>query len=199
MKYFITFLLIALSVCTNKVYSQTTPSRDTLKGFWGIEFGATKENAIKILTAKSITATEKSAGKITTLSVTNAVFANRKALVITLRFIDTRFFEATVNYDTKSPHIRSDFESIANGLDEKFFKGNRFANFKYPYKEKDEYEETALGGGYGKLESFWSFGNDNVIGLETKFLEKYSYVTLTYQDSKLWDEAHKESIKTSDY
>ncbi|MCX6200385.1 MAG: hypothetical protein NTY88_14390 [Bacteroidetes bacterium] len=182
MKNFICLLIVGLSVCKNVALSQTVTPSDTLKGFWGINFGKTKELATKILSTKSVTITEKVNGNITSLNITNAVFSNRKVLLLTMKFVNNKFFEATLNYDTERPNMRGDFESIANILDEKYFKGNRFADFKYPYSEHDEHEETALNMGYGKLESFWTFANKNAIALETKFFETFSVIVLTYQD-----------------
>ena len=187
-------MLPAIAIC------QTSASVDTLKSFWGIKFGEKKEVAKKVLYTKgNVTITEKTEGNMSILSVSNAVFSDKKVLLLILKFVNDKFFQATLNYDTEAPNIRRDFESIANALNEKCFVVKTYGDFKYPYKENDQYEETALATGYGKLVAYWSFAQERGISLETKKLETFSVICLIYEDGALYEEAHKENIQNSDY
>jgi len=191
-------LTTGLPAISNTINTQTR--QDSLKSFWGMPFGSSKDFVIRTMKEKGIVLKEVVAGnKVTLNTVADITFSNKTVFVLYLNFINNKFYEALLLYPTETPNIKDDFKKLVRNINEKYFDAEEYENYKYPYKKGDEHEESAISLGYGELNAFWIFKNDNAISLETLKVERNNYLKLTYQDSKLLKEAKAEGIKTSDY
>src|SRR5689334_614639 len=136
----------AKTLKVNSVSSGKLTQHDTLKGFWGIPFGCSKTTLIQKLKEKGIATKDAKGGN---LSVSEFEFAGRTYFFALFRIINNKFYQADLFFKTGTPHIADDFQSIKRGIDAKYFEGESYSNFKYPYEKGDEHEETALALGYG--------------------------------------------------
>ena len=143
---------------------------------------------------------EKNEGKRSSLTTSkNILFSGRDAFFMILKFVNDKFYESHLLFETASPHIQDDFNSMSEELSRKYFKANQYEHYKYPYEKGDGHEESSITMGYGELSAYWIFKEKKGISLKTFKSSKTMYLSLTYQDGLFVDVALEEQIKTSDY
>ncbi len=200
MKNLIT-LILAVICSTTIAYGQTNV-QDSLTGFWGIPFGCSESKAVEILKQKRLLPTKgflSGVKELQTLTLDDANFGNRKSLSINLLFANNKFCRAKVYYDTDTPHIMDDFESVKKNLEAKYSQTETLSKFKSPYEKGDGHEETALRLGYAELICAWLFNNNSNIILATKNVKSGVYLEVCYQDDKLIGEAITLQNKNNDF
>ena len=143
---------------TSRSFAQT--QNDTLKGFWGINFGVPDSEALKITRRPFVNTLllRRSENGLTKITFKNVKFSGQTADWVLLYFVNNKFYEGAIFYsDIKAPYIQQTFNNIKIPLDNKYFVSKSVPEFKLPYKEGDGQEETALSTGYGALECLLVF------------------------------------------
>ncbi len=176
----------------------SSSNNKNLNSFWGIPFGSPKSVIVEKLKSKGITLTSEIDGNITTLSSSDVRFGNKKSDLLLIKLINNKFSSASLYYPTDNRNIKSDFNDLFEDLQKKYSIGDKYSEFKYPYKEGDDDEEFALSSGYGELSAYWLFEDASIMA-KTLHLKSSNVIKLEYQDNKLVKEAIDDRSKTSDY
>lgn len=173
--------------------------RDTLKNFWGIPLGCSQTELLEKLKTKGLTSeVKKTSATGARVIIKDFVFARRTYFLAKFSIINNKLYEVALYYTTEQPHIIDDFNDIKEEIDAKYFVGESYSHYKYPYEKGDGHEESAISMGYGELSAYWVFAQ-NAISLQTEKVTSSNYIRLVYQHSRLIKEAKVESTRESDY
>jgi len=188
-------LLIALLLISFLGFSQTTKPID---GFLGIKFGSSRTVVLAAVRAKG-GEIDKSYNDADALVFDNVNLGHRTADVLIVKFIDNKSFDAEFDFKPEvEAKVISDYDDLVTDLTEVYGKGQDTKNYTLPYKEGDG--ETLLGLSAGKIDfnTLWLADNKNALEVS---ISTDMQVELTYQDSKLFDEAvaRQKSKDKADY
>lgn len=189
-------LVLVFIAAIGTIKAQNTTEKPD--GFWGIKFGATAEEAQKIMSEKEgckFIKTEEDG----TIVYADGTFSGLSIRSIFLSFIDDNFYYAIIvlNPDNESS-VFSDFRKFKEKLDSKYFKTEVYnEEFSTPYYKSDGRELQALKNGKANFSAIWSFGNETSIVL---FLHTEVQLVLMYTDKKLEAiaDARKETKEIND-
>ncbi len=203
------FSNISLSQEAPSPYTHSTDSSSSnqgkqIHGFWGIPFGSPIAKAKEIILSKDGTALNKDLSDDSRIVVDGGNFAGRSVFLIVLQFEKDKLFNASVIFEVKLEARVIDFyEAMKTALNEQYFVSKKdLRQFKYPYKDGDGHETTAIKLGKARFTAFWEFPKEGApsdfINLE---ISENLHVVLTYQDGKLATEAiqKRESKDKQDY
>lgn len=183
---------VEVSSLRDVLYGTVPANHKKIDGFWGVKFGSSYMQAKKIILSKEGAILDKKNSDSSIVVVDAAKFAGRQTSYIVLQFINDKFHTAVVSFKSDlEAKVVDLYETMETELNEKYFKTDSdFKNFKYPYKEGDGYEITAIKVGKATFASFWNFpredGFTNSIYLT---ISENLLVKLRYQDGKLIEEA----------
>lgn len=173
----------------------------TVDGFWGIKFGANKQQVIDAIKAKGGTLDVKSTTE-KSLVFDNIRFAQRKAYFLIIKFNNNKFYEAIVTFKPDESDLINEFETMAKELSNSYGEVEVYRNFKSPYEEGDGYETQAIRMGKADYAAFWKTVNaqndNNYVSLR---ITKDMLVRLGYQDGTLVKDAiaAQDKKKSEDY
>ena len=169
--------------------SETTGPK--LDSFLDIPWGATQEDAAKIIEARP--GLERTDTKERMIKFKGGQFGGRNVDVWVLGFLDNRFHTAKILFYPRESHIIKDYGDIKQLLFEKYGKPSiNLHRFKYPYEAGDGHELTAIKLGKASICALWDFPvpgkKPNTISVE---INETMAIELVYQNGELIDKVVK--------
>ena len=179
-------------IITNSLIAQSEQTE--LAGALGLTFGMNATSVKDIMGKKGSTLREATPEIIT---YENVQIGTKKADLLSFHIVNDKLHTIKALFISEIEAKTQDiYDDLKNILASKYGEPKSYRDFTDPYKNGDGYEMQAVRLGKAAIESYWSFKNDKVIALEIRALKTEMYVSLVYQDSKLFEEVKaKQGIK----
>jgi hypothetical protein len=184
--------LVLMVIITNSLIAQSEQTE--LAGALGLTFGMNATSVKDIMGKKGSTLREATPEIIT---YENVQIGTKKADLLSFHIVNDKLHTIKALFISEIEAKTQDiYDDLKNILGSKYGEPKSYRDFTDPYKDGDGYEMQAVRLGKAAIESYWSFKNDKVIALEIRALKTEMYVSLVYQDSKLFEEVKaKQGIK----
>lgn len=182
-------LLIALILIPTYGISQT---KKPIDGFLGIPFGSSRASVIAALNAKGGILDRKES-KPDFIVYRGIKLGHREARLFVIKLVNDKAFQADFIFDPiLDARAIEYYYSLVNDITEIYGNGESNKKFKEPYSDSDDdgIKISAIKSGNADYTTIWvSPSNNNAISIQ---IDETLTVTLTYQDSKLIEEAIKQ-------
>lgn len=152
-------LLLLLVLIANVATAQVS---DTLSGFLGVPFGASRQQVKAYILKNGATISEES---------TDAVYVKNISQVITSQTVSIAMYRFTSNdkmfsgsmlvEPPNTPSSIDVYESIVSKISLKYGKGEETVDAKYPFSEDDRNKVSAITGGYVSVATRWDINDIN--------------------------------------
>ena len=152
-------LLLLLVLATNVATAQVS---DTLTGFLGVPFGASRQQVKAYILKNGATISEES---------TDAVYVKNISQVITSQTVSIAMYRFTSNdkmfsgsmlvEPPNTPSAIDVYESIVSKISLKYGEGEEIVDAKYPFSEADKNKVSAITGGYVSVATRWDINDIN--------------------------------------
>lgn len=156
MKKFI--LLLGYLILSSSVIAEEFPT-----GFWGIDFGAKKEDVIRIMSQKEGV---EFAGDIDgSLIYEGGKWAGKSISALYFEFYEGMMITATVILEPSSErYVLTLFDDIVAKLNQKYYATKKIIKeFKPPFKAGDGYETLAIESDKTLFYAIWEFNYSQII------------------------------------
>lgn len=193
----ITLLILLLPLFANaqteQLISKEKAVPDVL-GMLGIPFGKTKQECIALMKQKGYLLEPE---KTDYLSFHNVRYANWTETVATFYFSKGKFFHGIVIIlPSEKAKALDEYDRLTSSLEEKYGSPNLVRDFKYPYKDGDGFERTALESGYATISDTWNdLGPGRVSATIDKSLIVIVSYSLTDEVKRLAEERKQQMLK----
>lgn len=157
-----------------------------LTGAVGLSFGISTENVKSIMSKRSGTVDQSGPNY---LSYNDVMIGTKKADILFLQFVNNKLHTIKAmflpEFEAKTQDLYDELKEI---ITSKYGKSESYRNFKTPYEDGDGYEMQAVKLGKADISSYWKFPSDRIISLNIESTEKIIFVSMVYQDGKLFQE-----------
>ncbi len=178
-----------------------TAQTKNIDGFWSIRFGTSKQEVAAAMKAKGATPSTLNTPD-NLLSYQDVTFAQRKAVLMMLKFDKDKLYDVKVLYQPEQDNEVNQFETMVKELKIPYGETPVFRNFDDPYQLGDGLELNAIKAGKAQYAAFWSTvnsnGDKNFVSLT---IDKNLFINLGYQDGTIIKNliAERDRAKTNDY
>lgn len=163
--------------------SSTQAQTSTLDGFLKSNWGTSKATVIKNNSIKGYTYIENEALDDNALYATEADFAGVSNCLIAWSFTSDKLFQGIVLITPKlSAKAMTEYDNMRAKIEGKYGEGKTYESYDYPYEKGTKHWETAFKLGKGRLNTYWSFDDGNMLSMT---LAEDLTIKVTYQCSKL--------------
>lgn len=181
----IPFLVFMILLSVHVLFGQE--SKSIADGFWGMKFGLSKVECLRIVKAKKNGTIDKRTIASNLIFIDNPEFAGRKTQYITLEFKNGKLITGNVSFKLHSDaEVFEEYNLIKEELNRKYYKTEQdYRRYKPPSHHVDGLELMALKSGYLKISTHWSVNDENNRDIQIGMrINEDLYVFLTYWDVK---------------